>query len=71
MRKLKRHYQILEIEQPSGHRKVIAGGKTKRIALDALRMMSRYKYHNVEWGTPFIQHNMTDTEVVQGIVRLS
>jgi len=70
MRNLDKYYQILEVE-PSGHRRVIAGGKTKEIALDALRMMPEYKYYNVDWYTPFIQHNMTNTEIIQGIIRLA
>lgn len=68
MRRLKNYYQIVEIDKP-GHRTVIAGGKTKEIALEALRMMDKYKYCNVDWYDPFIPHNMTDTEVTQGIVR--
>jgi len=68
MRKLDKYFQIVEIDR-MGHRVVVAGGKTKEIALDALRMMDAYKYCNVDWYDPFIPHNMTDTEVTQGIVR--
>lgn len=68
MRKLKKYYQIVEVDRP-GHRVVVAGGKTKEIALDALRMMNKYRHCNVDWYDPFIPLNMTDTEVIQGIVR--
>ena len=71
MRKQKTYYQILDVEQPSGHRSVIASGKTKEIALDALRMMPEYHHYNVDWYSPFQPHNMTDTSIVQGIIRIS
>lgn len=68
MRKLDKYFQIVE-EDRLGHRVVIAGGKTKEIALDALRMMDDYRYCDVNWNEPFTPHNMTGTEVIQGIVR--
>ena len=67
MRRLDKYFQIVEVDR-SGHRVVVAGGKTKEIALDALRMMDDYRYCNVDWYDPFIPHNMTNTEVTQGIV---
>ena len=68
MRRLDKYFQIIEVDKP-GHRTVIAGGKTKEIAMQALRMMEEYDQYNVDWYDPYIPHNMTNTEVTQGIVR--
>lgn len=70
MRKQKTHYQILEVKF-GGRRELICGGKSKEIALDALRMMSEYNHYNVDWYEPFQPHNMTDTAIVQGVIRKS
>jgi len=65
---MKTYYQIVEEDKP-GHRVVVAGGKTKEIALSALRMMPEYETRHVEWMNPFTPHIMTNTEIIQGIVR--